>query len=126
MGRVVRFVVVGLVNTAFGYALFLGFYLLVGLSAPASNGLSYLIAILLAFFLYRRFVFQASHPQSGREAIVYLVSAAVAFSLNLIVLIVLTSLGMYAPVAQIGAMITYTACFYLLNRFVVFKVSVKK
>ena len=121
LGQIARFVVVGLFNTALAYALFLGFFFLTNLSALASNTLSYLIVILIALPLYRRFVFDASQQQTVSEVVTYLVSAAVAFSLNLLVLITLASLGLSAPLAQIGAMTGYTICFYLLNRFVVFR-----
>ena len=54
-GKLVRFGLVGLVNTAIGYLLFLMFFFLAEFSAPVSNTLSYLIAVFVAFFLYRNF-----------------------------------------------------------------------
>lgn len=121
LGQMARFVVAGFFNTALGYVLFLGFFFLTNLSAPVSNTLSYLIVVLIAFSLYKRFVFDASQPQTVSEVVAYFVSAAVAFSLNLLVLITLLNLGFSIPLAQISAMAVYTVCFYLLNRFVVFR-----
>lgn len=121
LSQIARFVVVGLVNTAIGYALFSGFFFLTNLSAPVSNALSYLIVILIALCLYRHFVFETSSKLAVRDLFTYLVCATAAFSLNLLVLVTLINLGLRAPVAQIGAMVAYTVCFYLLNRLVVFK-----
>lgn len=121
LSQIARFVVVGLVNTALGYALFAGFFFLTDLSAPASNALSYLIVIFIALYLYRQFVFKISRDHTVSDLFTYLTCAAAAFSLNLLVLVTLLDLGLHATSAQIAAMAAYTVCFYLLNRCVVFR-----
>lgn len=121
--KLAKFAIIGLINTTIGYFLFLAFFFLAYFSAPLSNTLSYLIVIIAAFYLYRRFVFDTSHPQTLSEVLTYVGCAGLSFGLNLLVLIGLASLGLYAPVAQIGAMVTYTIVFYLLNRLVVFRVK---
>lgn len=118
---VVRFILVGLINTVFGYMLFWAFFIVGRLSAPISNALSYLMATVIAFFLYRRFVFGAPQLPKFQAVVIYAVSSSVAFSLNLLVLSVLIGHGVNALLAQIWAMVSFTTCFYLLNRFVVFR-----
>lgn len=117
-----RFILVGLVNTAFGYAIFwLGLHFL-GLSAPLANALSYAISLCLSFVLTRRFVFRgAAAAPASAAAWRFIVAFAVAFGINQAVLWLLLALGWRAEIAQLGAMVSYTVVFFMLNKFFVFR-----
>lgn len=115
-----RFVVVGLVNTAFGYAIFwLGLRLL-GLSAHAANTLSYAISLCLSFVLTRRFVFRAQAGPAHQAAWRFLLAFGIAFAVNQAGLWLLLYLAWRAEIAQLGAMVSYTIVFFILNKFFVF------
>ncbi len=53
-----RFLLVGVVNTAFGYAIMFTFYNLLHLSYWVSSACNYLFGSILSYFLNKRFTFQ--------------------------------------------------------------------
>jgi putative flippase GtrA len=116
-----RFIVVGLINTAFGYAIFwLGLRML-GLPAQLANTLSYAISLCLAFVLSRAFVFRDTATKGSTAAWRFLVAFATAFAINQAVLWLLLALSWRAEIAQVGAMVSYTVVFFILNKFFVFR-----
>lgn len=116
-----RFLVVGIVNTAFGYGIFwLGLHAL-GLSAPVSNALSYAISLCLSFVLTRTFVFRDNGKRSGGAAWRFIAAFAIAFAVNQAVLWILLRLSLRAEIAQLCAMASYTIVFFGLNKFFVFQ-----
>lgn len=116
-----RFLVVGVLNTAFGYAIFwFGLHVL-GLSAPVANTLSYAISLCLSFLLTRRFVFRATAAPAHAAAWRFVAAFAIAFAINQAVLRLLLALDWRAEIAQLGAMVSYTVVFFILNKFLVFR-----
>jgi len=106
----VAFLLVGGFNTAFGFALFILFDLTVGravddavnrvVGSLVTLACAQVIAVLTAFFLYRRFVFRVrGHVWRDllRFQAVYLVSTAI----NAVALPVLVQLGMHRILAQL-------------------------
>ena len=122
VGELLRFAIVGVLNTAFGYAVFWVGLKLLGLSPQLANMLGYAVSLCLAYVLTRKFVFA---PTSGqRAAWRFIVAFAVAFALNQAVLwLLLHAAGWRAELAQLGAMISYTIIFFLLNKFFVFRAA---
>ena len=122
--QALRFGLVGLVNTAVGYAVVLA-ALAAGFGDVASNALGYAVGMLFAFVLNRNWAFAAgqSTPSASRPRQLALYSAAfaVCYGINLVVLWALRIGGAIpSPIAQLAAMATYTVCFFFLCRGVVF------
>jgi putative flippase GtrA len=121
----VRFLLVGGFNTVFGYAMFAGFYRLLFADLPLgyllSLALSYAIAVTVAFFLYRRFVF----PVVGRlcrDFLAFLGVNAVAILVNFALLPVLVEiLGVYPLVAQAVVVVCTTLISYFGHRSISFR-----
>jgi putative flippase GtrA len=116
-----RFVAVGLLNTVFGYAIFLLGLRVMGWPASVANTLSYAVSLCLAFVLTRRFVFRKVSGSSGATAWRFLVSFAIAFAINQAVLWLLLAVDLRPEIAQLGAMVSYTCVFFILNKFFVFR-----
>lgn len=120
MQEVIRFVSVGLINTAVGYGVFLVALWGLGLSPALSNAIGYGIALAVAFGLYRNFVFKSEALLSG-AVIRYAIAFAVAFGINQLVLIgLIRHFGLMAELSQIFAMVSYTMAFFALNKYFVF------
>jgi putative flippase GtrA len=124
VGELIRYGFVGLVNTALGYAIFLGFLWWAGLSTQVSNALGYGIGLSVAYVLYRYFVFKGA-TFSIRSATRFILCFVVAFALNQVALWLLTGKIHVRPeLAQIVAMAIYTAVFYTMNKYIVWATKV--
>ena len=121
----VRFLMVGGFNTVFGYALFAGFYRLLFAALPfgylLSLAASYAVAVTVAFFLYRRFVF----PVVGRvrrDFLAFLGVNAVAIAVNFVLLPVLVEiLGVRPLIAQAVVVVCTTLISYFGHRSISFR-----
>jgi putative flippase GtrA len=122
----VRFLVVGGINTAFGYAVFAALYLAAGqrIGYLGSLYISYVVGVSLAFVLHRRVTFRA-HETGGnpvldflRFASVYVVSLAVnTIGLPLLVeLGHLPALGAQAIMVVVTTIISYVGHKYFSFR----------
>lgn len=118
-----RFSLVGLVNSAVGFAVIatldLGFHL-----QPAlANALGYLTGITISFFLTRSFVFRQRAAIAG-QAWRYGLAMAVAFLLNQLVLMAaghaLGASALAHLMAQLMGLATYTIVNFLVCRQWVF------
>lgn len=122
----VRFLVVGGINTAFGYAVFAALYLDAGqrIGYLGSLYISYVVGVSLAFVLHRRVTFRA-HETGGnpvldflRFASVYVVSLAV----NTIGLPLLVELGhLPALEAQAIMVVVTTIISYVGHKYFSFR-----
>lgn len=123
MFELMRFALVGVVNTLFGYAVFWVGLRYLGLAPGVANALSYAVSLGLAFVLTRAFVFRgAARAPAAAAAWRFALAFALAFGLNQAVLwLLLHGVGWPAEVAQIGAMVSYTVVFFALNKFFVFR-----
>ena len=118
-----RFSLVGIVNSAIGFAVIavldLGFHL----SPALANAIGYLIGVCVSFFLTRSFVFRNRHGIAGR-AWRYALAMSSAFLLNQLVLWsagrLLGTGTMPHLEAQLMGMATYTISNFLLCRYWVF------
>ncbi|GJH20534.1 GtrA family protein [Caballeronia novacaledonica] len=117
----IRFVLVGLFNTGFGYGIiFLCMYLF-GLSPELSNILGYGISVGVSYLLHRRITFRSQQAHT-REVVRFLVVFAFAYAANLVFLIVLVRwLGVDKGISQLLAGVVYVAASYLMNKFFVFQ-----
>ena len=119
----VRFLLVGGVNTALAYGLFVLFYLVLGDSIGhfGSLALSYLIATLVAFVLHRRFTFRAS----GRMLLDFVRFESVyvvMFAVNAAGLLLLVDVLGWAPVvAQALLVVVTTVISYFSHKLFSFR-----
>lgn len=118
--QVVRFSLVGVANTALGYAIILTAMAL-GAGDYLANALGYGLGLSVAYLLHRRFTFGQSWGADRTEAIRFAVTAALSFGVNLAVLRAAREAGYIGhPLAQLAAMGAYSVSFFLLARSWVF------
>jgi putative flippase GtrA len=121
-----RFLLVGLANTAVGFGVIMGLQFGLGVGPHLANAGGYAIGLALSFTLNRRFVF-ASRARPRATAARFAVAALGAFLLNQAALFAAGRLfgpGGAAPVlSQAFAAATYTGVFFLLCRGWVFASS---
>ena len=121
----VRFLLVGAANTVLGYGLFAGFYHLLFSDLPAgyllSLAASYAVAITVAFFLYRRFVFPVE-GRMGRDFLAFVGVNVVAITTNFVLLPVLVELAGWHPLAaQAVVLVCTTLISYFGHRDISFR-----
>jgi putative flippase GtrA len=121
MNQFARFLVVGGLNTVWGYVLIFGFMFLLGWSPELSNVAGYSIGLVTSYLLNRRFTFRSRNPMRGemvRFALVFLF----AYTANLAALLVMVRvLEWNAYMSQVLAGTIYVASAFLLSRTFVFR-----
>jgi putative flippase GtrA len=124
LGLIARFGLVGLVNTAIGFAVIAGLDIGLGMAPPLANACGYAVGIGFGFVLNRGFVFR-SRTGVAASAARYLTAALVAFIINQGVLhLAGLALGAGRPehlAAQLAAMAAYTTALFLICRVWVFR-----
>jgi putative flippase GtrA len=121
MRRFSRYLVVGALNTAWGYLLIFGFMYAAGWSPEASNVAGYAIGLVTSYLLNRRFTF-GSRDTKAPEFARFLATFGIAFAANFAVLALLVRvLGVHPAVSQVVAGIVYVGTSYALSRRYVFR-----
>lgn len=87
--QMLRFALVGVFNTVFGYGLIFACMYILGLTPIASNIVGYGVGVLFAYLLHRNFTF-GSAGTHRKEATRFLVVFGLAYTANLTVLYLLT------------------------------------
>ena len=127
MSSFLRFLLVGVFNTCFGYSLIFAFMYLADLSPELSNLLGYLIALVVSFVLNKYFTFARKNVAalatgSRAELLRFLIVFAGAYAVNYAVLLLLIyKLGVSAGVSQLVAGVAYVGISYFLNARFVFR-----
>ncbi|HYD45384.1 MAG TPA: GtrA family protein [Phenylobacterium sp.] len=122
-GAAVRYGLVGVLNTAVGYAVILALDLGLKVNPFLANAGGYAVGLLVSFALSRSFVFrsQDSVRKAGPR---YLIAVAASFGLNQLVMGAARSLLPDAPLghaaSQFAGMASYTAALFLISYFWVF------
>jgi putative flippase GtrA len=124
LGLIARFGLVGLVNTAIGFAVVVLLDPVMGLPPALANAASYAVGISVGFFLSRGFVFRSRAGLSA-TGLRYLIAALGAFALNQAVLhvagFVLGAGAVQHIAAQLAAMAVYSTAFFFICRLWVFR-----
>ena len=117
----VRFVLVGLTNTAVGYLVIMLLHYGLDVEPVRANVGGYLIGTLLSYTLNRNFTFVSARPHA--EALPRFGLAVVScFLLNLMVLnLCLAIFLLPVSLAQALAVCAYPIAFYFASRFLVFR-----
>jgi putative flippase GtrA len=125
IGLIARFGLVGLVNTAVGFAVVVLLDPVMGLPPALANAASYAVGISVGFLLSRGFVFRSRAGLSA-TGLRYLIAALGAFVLNQAVLraagLALGAGSIQHIAAQLAAMAVYSTAFFFLCRLWVFRV----
>ncbi len=116
-----RYLVVGVLNTLLGFGLVLLLQEAMGFSPFTANVAGYAAGLVCSYFLNRHFTFKSRRRH--RDALPsFAAAAAVSYGVNVGVLAASLKLLHLPPVyAQTLAAISFTACLYVLSRLFVFR-----
>lgn len=117
----VRYLVVGVLNTLLGFGLVLLLQEVMGLSPFHANVVGYATGLVCSYFLNRHFTFN-SRRRHVEALPSFAAAAAVSYGVNAGVLAAsLSWLQLNPVVAQTLAAVSFTTCFYVLSRLFVFR-----
>lgn len=118
--QVLRYAIVGVLNTLVGLLVILASHALLGLSPYIANACGYAVGILVGFIANRNWTFRHS-GSIGVSATLYVAMFAACYALNVAVLwLGMNILGWPVALAQTTAMIVYSVCFFVGCRLLVF------
>lgn len=121
--QVLRYCLVGLLNTAVGYSVFAFLVYVILMSESAANVISYAIGIVNSFFWNKLWTFR-SRGDTRREFAVFLAVAGLSFALQFAVFsFLLEAAGLEKSIAYFGGMCVYTAAGFLGNKFFAFNLT---
>ena len=117
---IVKFGLVGLLNTAIGFSIILA-ALAAGFGDYAANALGYGLGFMLSYVLNRYWTFAVRQPTSVAEMARFGGAAAFAYSANLLILGAFRTAGWVdQPVVHLMGMVLYSLSFYALSHLLVF------
>jgi putative flippase GtrA len=119
--RIARFIAVGIMNTAFAYAVF-ALLVLAGLRPQPSLLIATVLGVAFNFFSFGKLVFsrKSTPGAAGRFVVVYLVSYGMNASL---LEVLIARMGLLPLVAQLICLPAVVALNYVLMRTFVFRTS---
>jgi putative flippase GtrA len=121
LAAVGRFILVGLLNTAIGYAIILA-ALALGLGDYSANLVGFALGFPIAYTLQRRWTFRTNTKATVQEAALYGLCFLIAYGANLAIIAAGRGLGYVEnPIVQLIAICVYSGLFYLLTRLIVFR-----
>lgn len=120
MREIIRYGLIGCINTVVGYTGFLVALKWAYLSPLMANTISYILGLSTALVLNKIFVFKAE-KFSYATIVRFLLAFMVAFGLNQATLFLcIRNTTIQIEVIQIFAMVMFSGTFYLLNKYIVF------
>lgn len=121
MKQFFRFILVGIFNTIFGFAVIFACMYLAALDPLISNIIGYGCGLVTSYALNKWFTFRTT-SRSVSEPIRFLLVFGLSYLLNLgTLLLLIRQLGMHEGLAQLCAGAVYVAASYLMNRYYVFR-----
>jgi putative flippase GtrA len=118
--ELMRFALTGVANTAVGLAAITFAQTILSLGPYLSNAFGYGVGLACSYALNSRWTFRAGAGSAARPAR-FVVAFALAYGANLAVLHGLLTAGTPWLYAQLAALATYSALFFVLCKFVVFR-----
>ena len=125
--KLLRFLIVGVINTLVGSAIMFGLYNLAHCTYWASSAANYVLTSILSFFLNKYFTFQ-NKEQSLRQVLRFVVNIAVCYGLAYGIakplcraLLAGASVSVRDNVSMLVGMVLFTGLNYLGQRFFAFK-----
>ncbi|MDM0033308.1 GtrA family protein [Variovorax sp. J22P271] len=123
MRQLIRFGLVGVFNTFFGYAIIFSAMYGLQFSPVAANALGYGLGLITSYWLNRTFTFRSTSAVKP-EVVKFLVVVGLSYAVNLIVLLVwMKVFGLHEGLGQLAAGVAYIASSYALNKYFVFQRS---
>lgn len=121
--QMLRFVLVGVVNTGLGYAVIFACMYLLNWGPVASNMAGYAVGLVASYLLNRTFTFRSA-ARPVQEILRFVGIFLLAYLANLATLVVLVRyIGLHEGAAQIVAGVVYFCLSFVLNKFYVFRVD---
>ena len=117
-----KFIVVGVVNTAAGLATVIAAGRWLSANAYVANAAGLAVGIVVGYQLNRLWTFRDSRDVANAP-LRYLVVFATAYAINLAILALALKSGLPALIAQAAALAAYSLVFFLLCRAIVFPVA---
>ena len=115
-----RYLTVGVLNTAFGYAVIFACMYALGLSPKVSNVVGYAVGLATSYALNRVYTFRSRNAK-GPEILRFAAIFGLSFAANFVALTLLLEVpGLPAGVSQIVAGAVYVVASYLMSRRFVF------
>lgn len=118
--RLAKFVVVGVMNTAVTYVVYVVLRAL-GVGIDGANLCGYVVGVVNSFLWNRRWVFHAGDGCALRQAAVFVLGFALCYGVQWCALRGLLTVGVGEYVAQLLAMCVYTGLNFLYNRLLTFR-----
>ncbi|HAR20075.1 MAG TPA: hypothetical protein DCR46_05395 [Cytophagales bacterium] len=119
--QVVKFGLVGAVNTVFTLSLILLFGKLLGLNYLIVNPMSYLLPTITSFYFNKKWTFK-SNGKVKREGFLFFVVIGVAWLVQYCFLfLAVEAMKFDSFVAQIAGMVVFTSINFLGQKFITFK-----
>jgi len=123
LGELLRYAVVGVLNTAIGLGTILVLQAATALGPYWCNACGYAAGLLVSFLINRAWTF-GTRDRAIERAVRFLLAFAVAYAANLAMLFAsVTYLHLGVVVAQVAANIVYSLLFFALCKLVVFRAS---
>jgi putative flippase GtrA len=123
MKQLIRFLIVGTINTLVGYGTIFACMYLAKMSPEVSNIAGYLVGLIVSYSLHKNYTYE-SKGRCHSEKLRFLAAVAVAYAANFIVLVILIhQIEMHAGMSQILAGIMYVTVSFIMNKYYVFKVA---
>jgi putative flippase GtrA len=118
--QLVRFALVGVLNTVVGYSVIFACMYLLGMKPVSSNMVGYAFGLVVSYTLNRSFTFRSAAAKK-REIMRFLTIFMIAYLTNIGVLVLLTDhAGVHKGWAQLLAGAVYTVLFFVLSKYYVF------
>ena len=118
--RMAKFVVVGVMNTAVTYVVYVALRAL-GVGIFAANLAGYVAGVANSFVWSRRWVFRRRTGHIGRQAALFVAGFGLCYGVQWLALRALLAAGVGEYVAQLLAMCVYTGLNFLFNRCLTFR-----
>lgn len=119
-----RYTLAGGLNTAIGFAVIIGL-LGAGIKDVPANAFGYAVGLLVSFFVNRSWTFSKTKNPDAREISMFLATFAIAYGVNLAIVLVGQSLGFGGnPLLHLTGVIAYSAVGFLFARNFVYSENV--
>ena len=111
-----KYIISGLLNTAFGLFLIYFLYKIIKLDILLANAVAYLIGFLFNFCLMSKFVFR-SHEKLKKKFFLLMAAFVLSLSLSILLLSILIEIfPTYTYETQVLTMIVYSIVMYFLSK----------
>ncbi len=120
----IKFSLVGLVNTAIHYGIFISLYEFLGVYHLFASGIGFCFAVTNSYVINKHWTFKSRGADVRREFTRFLIVNLISFSINLGSMAILVELfSIHPPVAQLVTIGLTLAVNFSGNRFWTFKVK---